>query len=267
MILLATIDETPLRLTSLEELYLSSNLFRNNTISFLEGLPNLKSLDMYNNTLQGSLDIKGLSNLTNLKKLDLSDNQIESFQSFKDGDRKLKLIHLEEVYLDRNLFNSSVFAFLNKLSNLKYLSISGNQLKGSIDMKEIKGLRNLEIVYLDHVFTDGSIPLQNLVEAFSSVKSFYLQESYLNMTRTTQELNVSSNGEELYFDFSSLNTNILQGIGVFSSLKTLSSCGLIGSLPNEGWCDLWNLEVLDETIFKFHCHSHHLQTFQTSKFF
>ncbi|KAK8365091.1 hypothetical protein V6Z11_A02G029300 [Gossypium hirsutum] len=115
------------------------------------------------------------------------------------------------------------------------------------DLDAFINLRNLEIVYLDHVFIDGSIPLQNLVEAFSSVKSFYLQESYLNMTRTTQELNVSSNGEELYFDFSSLNTNILQGIGVFSSLKTLSlrSCGLIGSLPNEGWCDLWNLEVLD----------------------
>ncbi|TYH82232.1 hypothetical protein ES332_D02G044900v1 [Gossypium tomentosum] len=189
-------DGTQWRLTNLEELDLSGNLFRNNTISFPQGLSSLKSLTLYNNHLQGSLDTIGLSNLTNLKKLDLSGNQIESFQSFKGGGSKLELTHLEELNLDGNLFNTSAFASLNKLSNLKSLSIRVNQLKGSIDMKE---------------------------------------------------LNVSSNVEELYLDHSTLNTNILQGIGVLSSLKTLSlyDCGLIGPLPNHGWCDLRNLELLD----------------------
>ncbi|XP_052483901.1 receptor-like protein 9a isoform X5 [Gossypium raimondii] len=189
-------DGTQWRLTNLEELDLSGNLFRNNTISFPQGFSSLKSLTLSYNDLQGSLDTKGLSNLTNLKKLDLSGNQIESFQSFKDGGRILELTHLEELNLDDNLFNTSVFASLNKLSNLKSLSLWGNELKGSIDMKE---------------------------------------------------LNVSSNVEELYLDHSTLNTNILQGIGVLSSLKTLSlyDCGLIGPLPNHGWCDLRNLEVLD----------------------
>ncbi|XP_040943984.1 receptor-like protein 13 isoform X3 [Gossypium hirsutum] len=188
-------DGTQWRLTNLEELDLSNNLFRNNTISFPQGLSSLKSLTLYNNSLQGSLDTKGLSNLTNLKKLDLRWNQIESFQSFKEN----------------------------------------------------KGLRNLKVLFLYHAFTDGSIPLQNLVESFSSVKAFHLQYNYLNMTLATQELNVSSNVEELYFDGSTLNTNILQSIGVFASLKTLSlhDCGLIGPLPNHGWCDLRNLEVLD----------------------
>ncbi|MFQ6628090.1 hypothetical protein Gotur_006859, partial [Gossypium turneri] len=61
------------------------------------------------------------------------------------------------------------------------------------------------------------------------------------------ESNVSRNVEEIYLDYSTLNTNILQSIGVFISLKTLSlyDCGLIGPLPNQGWCDLRNLEVLD----------------------
>ncbi|PPD67331.1 hypothetical protein GOBAR_DD35793 [Gossypium barbadense] len=224
----------------LKDRYLSASLF----LPFVE----LKSLDLSGNAIAGSVENEG------------------------HGGRKFKLTHLEELNLDRNLFNSSVFASLNKLSNLKYLSISGNQLKGSIDTKDLdafinlreldmsynelkdfvihkenKGLKNLKVVYLDHVFTYGSIPLQNLVVVFSSVKTFYLQESYLNMTLTTQELNVSSNVEELYFDFSGLNTNILHGIGVFSSLKTLSlpHCQLIGSLPDQGWCDLRNLEVLD----------------------
>ncbi|KAB1669982.1 hypothetical protein ES319_1Z208300v1 [Gossypium barbadense] len=275
-------DGTQWRLTNLEELDLSNNLFRNNTISFPQGLSSLKSLTLYNNSLQGSLDTKGLSNLTNLKKLDLRWNQIESFQSFKDGDSKLELTHLEVLYLDYNLFNTSVFASLNKLSNLKSLSINYNQLKGSIDTKDLeafinlrelymgynelkdlvihqenKGLRNLKVLFLYHAFTDGSIPLQNLVEAFSSVKAFHLQYNYLNMTLATQELNVSSNVEELYFDGSTLNTNILQSIGVFASLKTLSlhDCGLIGPLPNHAnhfqiplsfapFANLSNLKVL-----------------------
>ncbi|KAK8308113.1 hypothetical protein V6Z12_D02G034400 [Gossypium hirsutum] len=103
-------DGTQLRLTNLEELDLSDNLFRNNTISFPQGLSSLKSSTLYNNHLQGSLDTK-------------------------DGGRKLELTHLEELNLDGNLFNTSVFASLNKLSNLKSSSIRFNQLKGSIDMK------------------------------------------------------------------------------------------------------------------------------------
>ncbi|KAL1111089.1 hypothetical protein V6Z11_D02G033700 [Gossypium hirsutum] len=76
---------------------------------------------------------------------------------------------------------------------------------------------------------------------FSLVGKCITTCSYLNMTLATQELNVSSNVEEIYLDYSTLNTNILQGIGVFNSLKTLPlyDCGLIG------WCDLRNLEVLD----------------------
>ncbi|KAB2039735.1 hypothetical protein ES319_D02G031100v1 [Gossypium barbadense] len=157
-------DGTQWRLTNLEELDLSGNLFRNNTISFPQGLSSLKSLTLYNNHLQGSLDTIGLSNLTNLKKLDLSGNQIESFQTFKDGGRKLELTHLEELYLDGNHFNTSVFASLNKLSNLKSLSISENQLKGSIDMKDLEAfikLRELDMSYnelRDFVIHQGDIP-------------------------------------------------------------------------------------------------------------
>ncbi|TYH82263.1 hypothetical protein ES332_D02G047500v1 [Gossypium tomentosum] len=223
-------DGTQLRLTNLEELYLGGNLFRNNTISSLEGLSSLKSLTLYNNSLQGSLDTKGLSNLTNLKKLDLSVNQIESFQSFKvmklyksfvDGGRKLELTHLEELNLDGNLFNTSVFASLNKLSNLKSLSIRDNGLKGSIDMKDLEAFINL----------------RELDMSYNELKDLVIH----------QDSNVSSSLEEIYLVYSTLNTNILQSIGVFASLKilSLSNCGLIGPLPNQGWCDLRNLEVLD----------------------
>ncbi|KAK8987911.1 hypothetical protein V6N11_065516 [Hibiscus sabdariffa] len=264
-------DETQLRLTNLEELRLSGNLFRNNTLSFLGGLSSLQSLYMSENHLQGSLHLEGLENLTNLKNLNLIWNKIESLQSCKGDGRKLKLTHLENLHLDGNLFNNSVFASLKGFSNLKFLSVADNQLKGSLDTKDLvaftnlseldisrnqlkdfviyretKGLRKLNVVHLNEVFTAGSIPLQNIVEAFSSVKTFFLQGNYQNMTLATRGLNVSTKVEKIYLDQSTLNTNILQSIGVFTSLQTLSlsGCGLIGSLPNQGWCDLRNLQVL-----------------------
>ncbi|XP_040943996.1 receptor-like protein 45 isoform X2 [Gossypium hirsutum] len=214
-------DGTQLRLTNLEELDLSGNLFRNNTISFPQGLSSLKSLTLSNNDLQGSLDTKGLSNLTNLKKLNLGGDQIESFQSFKDGGRKLELTHLEELNLAGNHFNTSVFASLKKLSNLKSLSIWDNGLKGSIDMKDL--------------------------ETFINLRELDMKGNELKDLVIHQDSNVLSNLEEIYLGNSTLNTNILQSIGVFASLKTLSlyDCGLIGPLPNQGWCDLKNLEVLD----------------------
>ncbi|KAB2039727.1 hypothetical protein ES319_D02G030300v1 [Gossypium barbadense] len=188
-----------------EELDLSGNLFRNNTISFPQGLSSLKSLTLYNNHLQGSLDTK-------VMKL---------YKSFVDGGRKLELTHLEELYLDYNQFNTSVFASLNKLSNLKSLSIWDNGLKGSIDMKDL--------------------------EAFINLRELDMNYNELKDLVIHQDSNVSSSLEEIYLDYSTLNTNILQSIGVFASLKilSLSNCGLIGPLPNQGWCDLRNLEVLD----------------------
>ncbi|KAK6228611.1 hypothetical protein SCA6_000951 [Theobroma cacao] len=268
-------NETELRLTSLEVLDLSWNLLRNNTFAFLRGLSSLKSLDMSSNQLQGSIDIEELNNLINLKKLDLHRNKIESLRSFQGSGRQLELTHLEELDLTDNLFNNNIFASLSGLSNLKSLYIRFNQLKGSIDMEDLsaftnleeldmsnnelnkfvahkgnRSLRKLKILYLDNVFmTNGSMTtLLELVEAFSSVETFYLRENYFNKSMAfSSELHMSSNVEEIFLDYSYLNSNIVQSIGVLNSLKTLSlsDCGLIGTLPDRGWCDLKNLEELD----------------------
>ncbi|KAK6263573.1 hypothetical protein SCA6_019007 [Theobroma cacao] len=141
-------NETQLKLTNLEVLDLSYNLFRNNTFAFLPELSSLKTLYMQDNQLQGSIDIAGLNNLINLKKLDLRWNEIESFQSFQDNGRQLKLAHLEELDLSGNLFNNSIFASLKGLSNLKSLCIYDNKLKGSIDMKDLGAFTNLEELYM-----------------------------------------------------------------------------------------------------------------------
>ncbi|XVF65225.1 hypothetical protein PTKIN_Ptkin09bG0230300 [Pterospermum kingtungense] len=246
-------NETKLTLTNLEVLDLSFNLLRNNTFAFISSLSSLKSLEMRSNQLQGSIDIT-------------------------DSRRQLKLTHLEELDLSQNLLNDSIFVSLKAFPNLKSLDISSNQLNGSKYMKdlgaltnleeldmssndlnnfvacqEFKSLRKLETLDLSYVFSNGSnVTLLKLVEAFPSVKTFHLERNYLNNTMITTHQEsathvLRSNVEEIILDYSYLNTNVLQSIGGLASLKTLSlySCGLIGSLPYQGWCDLRNLKKFD----------------------
>ncbi|KAL1111090.1 hypothetical protein V6Z11_D02G033800 [Gossypium hirsutum] len=86
-----------------------------------------------------------------LKRLYLSGNVIGgSLENEGHGGRKLELTHLEELNLDGNHFNTSVFASLNKLSNLKSLSINYNQLKGSIDTKDLEAFINLRELYMGY---------------------------------------------------------------------------------------------------------------------
>ncbi|KAL1085464.1 hypothetical protein V6Z11_D08G052300 [Gossypium hirsutum] len=162
--------------------------------------------------------------MTKLKKLDLSANKIESLQS--------------------------PYELLDTLSNLEELDMSGNELKEFVPIKnkENESLGKLKVANLNGVFNNGTASLIQLLETFSSVNTIYLRGNYFNDTFSTQdELQVSSKIEELVLDRSSLNNNILQSIGALASLKilSLSGCGLSGTLPTQGWCDLRKFEGLD----------------------
>ncbi|KAK8571731.1 hypothetical protein V6N12_027804 [Hibiscus sabdariffa] len=194
-------DETHLRLLNLEELDLTRNLFRNNTFFFPKGLSSLKSLIMYGNDLQGSLDIKGLENLTNLKELDLRWNGIESLESYKDdATQRQQMIHLEELRLDGNLLNNSVFAFLNGFSNLKSLSIRRNRMKGSLDMKDLDAFSSLRELYMsnnqlnDFVIHKGCCDLKKLEVLDLSGNAFEgMLPHGLGNLNSLRELDISDN--------------------------------------------------------------------------
>ncbi|XP_040955551.1 receptor-like protein 15 isoform X2 [Gossypium hirsutum] len=269
------LDGKRLNLTNLEVLNLDYNSFEKSSLAQLGGFFNLKKLNMQKNQLQGSINIKVLNNLTKLKQLDLSSNKIENLQSSHDGERPLNLTNLEDLTLNSNSFTNSLLAQLSGFSNLKSLDIGYNQLKGSINIKELlDALSNLEeldisenevkeivpiknkdngslgklkVATLNRVFTDGTASLIQLLETFSSVNTLYLSDNYFNDTFSTQDqLHGSSKIEELVLDYSSLNNNILQSFGGLASLKALylGSCGL-STLHTQGWCDLRKLETLD----------------------
>ncbi|KAG4156880.1 hypothetical protein ERO13_D02G025866v2 [Gossypium hirsutum] len=199
-------DGTQLRLTNLEELYLGGNLFRNNTISFLQGLSSLKSLTLTNNHLQGSLDTK-------------------------DGGRKLELTHLEELNLDGNLFNTSVFASLNKLSNLKSLSIWDNGLKGSIDMKDLEAFINLRELDMggnelkDLVIHQGWCDLKNLevLDVSGNALEGMLPHCFSNLT-SLRVLDISRNHFQIPLSFAPFaNLSNLKALSINENKMVMES--------------------------------------------
>ncbi|XP_040943994.1 receptor-like protein 56 isoform X2 [Gossypium hirsutum] len=174
----------------------------------MRNLSSLKTLRLSSNQLEGRLlHIQGLSNLINLKKLDLSENQIESLQFSKDGGRKLELTHLKELNLNSNLFNNSVFASLNKLLNLKTLSIS-NQLKGPIDTKDLDAFTSLRELnmraneLIDFVIHKGWCDLRNLevLDVSGNALEGMLPHCFSNLT-ALRVLDISRNHFQIPLSF------------------------------------------------------------------
>ncbi|THF95668.1 hypothetical protein TEA_002715 [Camellia sinensis var. sinensis] len=270
-------------LTSLKSLNLTSNYLKGTIhINDLKGLNNLEQLDISYNQLDGFIthsefcnmnlkeldlsanyieDIKEFRNINNLEKLDLSGNSIEDIKGFE---RLHVLGKLELLDLSYNSFNNGIIPSLGVLSSLKTLNLQSNNLNGSIDIGEFHNMSNLEELDLSKNHIDSIKGLKSL----SKLKMLNLRRNELKGLVTSNGLKslsklkmlnlrwnelkglVSSNGENLSLlgiDINSLNKIFLHNVGVMSSLRvlTLRNISLNGSLPNQGWCELSNLQELD----------------------
>ncbi|TYI13344.1 hypothetical protein ES332_A08G052500v1 [Gossypium tomentosum] len=236
--------ERSLNLTNLEVLYLGNNFFNNNLLAQLSGLFNLKSLYMYNNQLKGSINIKVLNNLTRLKMLDLSDNKIKSLQSPHDGERPLNLTNLEELNLDSNSFTNRLLAQLSGFSNLKSLKIGSNQLKGSINIKELlDSLSNLEELDISQNEVKECVPIKN--KGWCDLRKFEvldLSENALEGTLPSCLANLSS------LHYLDISDNQFAGKGASTALANLTLLRFI-SLSR-------NLFEVPSIFISFANHSH-----------
>jgi Leucine-rich repeat (LRR) protein len=106
-------------------------------LNFLSSLPNLVSLVLQGNSLQGSIP-SSLWLLTNLTHLDLSYNQFNGSIPQKIGN----LRNLVELSLGGNSFSGPIPSSLWLLTNLTLLDLSSNQFNGFI-ASEIGMLKNL----------------------------------------------------------------------------------------------------------------------------
>ncbi|KAL7225542.1 hypothetical protein ACSBR1_020833 [Camellia fascicularis] len=203
----------------------------------------LNSQDNYWTLTEWYLNASMFLPFEELESLDLSSNRLAGWLENEGFERLSVLDKLEVLGLDTNSFNNSILSSLGVLSSLKTLSLSNNNLNGSIDIRELHNMSNLEELDLSENYLNNIKGLKSL----SKLKMLNLKQNKLKGLVTSNGLYELKHLQELYLDYSSIDKIFLHNVGVMSSLKalTLRGNGLNGSLPNQGWCELSNLQELD----------------------
>ncbi|WMV23621.1 hypothetical protein MTR67_017006 [Solanum verrucosum] len=209
----------------------------------------------------------GMSNLRELLVAGYGINDT-SFLSTLGFGTPTGLRNLQRLYLFSNDFNSTIFSSLKHLPSLKHLDLTNNDIDGKIETSDIIALSNLEFLDLrmnnfeGFVTTKGSrrmSSLQNIrlgssksnstnilqsLKSFSSLKRLSYEYSDLSASSITYAIRNLSKLEYLNLEGSYLNENFLSSIGQMDSLKVLNMAfgGNYGTLPNQGWCELKNIQ-------------------------
>ncbi|XP_062150248.1 MDIS1-interacting receptor like kinase 2-like isoform X2 [Alnus glutinosa] len=203
----------------------------------LSCFPNLVSLDLSGNALNGSIPVE-IGTLSKLTYLDLSYNALTGTIPSTLGD----LTNLEVLYLYSNQINGPIPSTLGHLTNLKYLYLYSNQITGPIP-STLGSLTNLEYLYLDYNQITGPIPstLGNLTR----LKELYLQSNQIT-GQIPSTLGNLTNLEYLFLGSNQITGPIPSTLGHLTNLKYLYlySNQIIGPIPST-LGDLTNLEHLD----------------------
>ncbi|KAI3676476.1 hypothetical protein L1987_86085 [Smallanthus sonchifolius] len=218
-------------LANLEEATLSRNSFSGDMTENLSKLKKLKVLDLSYNKFTGDLP-ESIGGLENLLKLDLSCNGFSGgFPESMEGLTGLELLDLSE-----NRFgNCGVPLFLSKMSKLKGLFLSGNELGGVIpDIWE--NLRGVEGIGLSRLGLVGEIP--------SSMGVFLGNVSYLGLDNNKLTGEVPKEFEKLgLLSELNLSNNNLSGMLPFSAGFLGKFGGKLRVERNPGLC-------VDEGVIK-----------------
>ncbi|KAG7588356.1 Leucine-rich repeat [Arabidopsis suecica] len=144
-------------------------------LSLFHPFEELQSLNLYDFGCTGWFDdIHGYKSLGKLKKLEILD-------------------------IGNNKVNNIILPFLNAASSLKTLILHGNNMEGNFPMKELKDLRNLELLDLSGNFLIGPVPglavLHKLhaLDLSDNTFSGSLGREGLCQLKNLQELDLSQN--------------------------------------------------------------------------
>eukprot|EP00257_Ricinus_communis_P022915 XP_015582777.1 receptor-like protein 14 isoform X2 [Ricinus communis] len=204
----------------------------------------------------------------------MEDNEIEGFKFLHGGEELLKLNNLEYLDLSVNHFDNNVLLFLKKLSSLKTLLISYNQLKGILNIEEfnclislqelriqgneIQGFKSLhggeELLKLNNLeFLDLSVNhfdnnVFSFLKGLLSLKTLKIRHNQLEGSFKLKDFGGPSNMSILYLE--EINTsgrsNLIQSLKAFPHLKTLylTNNNFTDDIFAEGFPILRNLQHL-----------------------
>ncbi|XP_059635892.1 receptor-like protein 15 [Cornus florida] len=133
-------------LKNLQFLGLNSNGFNNSILSSLYQLSTLKTLDLSNNKLDGTIHIQGLNNI---KELYINGNKLDGIISNQGLEGAQNLNSLEVLDMSYNEFDNNIWSAqgLCELRSLQELDLMSNRLEGPLPgcLANLTSLRLLDI--------------------------------------------------------------------------------------------------------------------------
>ena len=140
------------KMTKLELVNLSGNIFGGPVIAEFGNVPNLQVLNLSLNYFTKNLPSQ-LGNSTSLRQLLLNQNDISGPIPPSFG----QMSNLEECILSQNLLTGTLPSALGNLNKLRVFSITQNQLTGNIPVS-FGNLTNVMFLYMNENQLDGNIP-------------------------------------------------------------------------------------------------------------
>ncbi|CAH0389576.1 unnamed protein product [Bemisia tabaci] len=243
---------------SLKELYLNDNLFKGIPEKAFEGLKNLETLEISNNSLK-YFSFSQIQFLSKLHKISLQQNLIHEVHVTPN---RSNLSFLFEINLGSNTLNSLPFNFFNSLNgtvrilNLsfnRFANLSNLQLDAAINLK-LLNLTGNPIQQIGDTTPAGKA--RNFKESCDgdASKEYSLMIEELTLQRTNLSIITSSDFcSYLNLLHLSLSRNKIQRIspGAFKNLARLLSLDLgynrIDFIPKERFYGLADLKLLNAT--------------------
>ncbi|KAK4571634.1 hypothetical protein RGQ29_030157 [Quercus rubra] len=173
------IPSTPsVNFSSLTTLNLSSNHFENTLIpSWIFGLHNILSLDLFDNDFQGPIPID-LQNMTFLTHLDLPSNYFNS----SIPNWLYSFIHFESLNLGSNKLHGSISNTVGNLTSIISIDQSYNELGGMLprSLGNLCNLREIIFSFLDLSYNRFNRTFPQNVGQPSKLTNLYIESNMLN---------------------------------------------------------------------------------------
>jgi len=142
------------KLPHLERIFLESNRITGSIPNF--DSPKLKTLELANNLLSGSLDNNFLRSNFDLVELDLAHNKIQGILPISiENCKRLQILSLSE-----NEFSGTIHDFFGRKRSFKYLYLNGNSLMGTIPSTFSDQSSSVKKLWLQNNLLTGTVPAE-----------------------------------------------------------------------------------------------------------